>query len=398
MTMQAFALEDEREESVIERRDRERIENGKVENTEEIPLIPNLKHDVRRTITALEVWKEDPPGAGFKGKIPPHADLSMVSQLYGNGMYEFRAINADGKILRRSSGIQIAMVSQAPERPASQAATSDKEMQLLQWQAEQHSRESARTEAFGRMAVDSTREIARENTRMLTEQHTSSSNRDRDFFQSLMNQQQQFFAGIMQQAEQAHRLAAERAQNDFQRTIQLMTITNTRAQEANDPRNILAMAQQLLALTAGSAGPDDDEEDDNDAQSQGPWAEALTSGIAAVKDITELAKIKAVTDLRQPAQQSQKPAAALPNPQLQKRRTPRVPGVTREDLKTFLEVKRTLSAKGLDFNQTVRQLMPYLTGGSAVEPNEPEDSGSEDADASEEPDSGEAGPADMENA
>jgi hypothetical protein len=46
---------DDSEETVIERRDRERGENTKVENEEGIPLIPNVKLDVRKTIYAIHV-------------------------------------------------------------------------------------------------------------------------------------------------------------------------------------------------------------------------------------------------------------------------------------------------------------------------------------------------------
>lgn len=406
--MTAFLMSDEeREESIIERRERERTESGKIDNDELIPLIPNIKGDVRKTLTEIQVIKLDPPGDGYKGNIPLESGMSTVAKLYGNGVYNFHAINQDGKVLRRSTGVKISWI---PPENASKPPSNDQASNLLQWQAEQHSRETARVEAFGRMAVESTRETATQHITALATQQTSAVERDRAYFAGLMAQQQQFFQSMMQQSQQMHQQTMERAREDFRQTIQVVQLSHERVAQASDPHLLLNMFKQGLALNASNT-----EDDEDEPESENPWTEAIRAGASAIKDITDVAKINAITAVKKPVRaalppkrkgRTPPPAAPLVSPQENVLDSagpipPTTPSKREKifkagELAEIVRLKRLLDMKGLDFAATVRNASQYIAGADvSTEQDEPADESESESDESEEIDSGEDTAADV---
>jgi hypothetical protein len=366
MNQHAFMTDDEREETVIERRERERTENGKVDNDEPIPLLPNITKDARKTIVSLQVWKSDPPGDGYKGNVPPHADVETIAKLYGNGIYEFHGVTQDSKVLRRVQGVKIAW--QPPEKGENPAnvpvmAPSTSADKLLDWQATQHAKDSERVESFARMSVESSHATAKQHIDTLAQTLRASQERDRDFFAGMMANQQNFFAAMFQQATLAHTQAMERSREDFRQSIQVMQISHERAQQAQDPSLLLSLFERGLAL--GSGGDGESEE--------APWGEVIKSGVGAIKDMTELAKIKAGLGTT--------PAKTLPPATLPNRKTPNTPEtpkkkppIDKEELAEVLRLKKILEQKGMDFATMVRQASSHFIGGNDVDQSAPANS------------------------
>jgi len=360
-------LDEDREESVIERRDRERGENTRVENEEGIPLIPNVKLDVRKTIHAIHVWKMDPPGDGFKGTVPPHTTYSTIAKLYGNGVYDFHACTQDEKILRRNAGVKISWAPPEIDAPEDDAPThSGADMQLLRWQAEQHAKDSARVESFGRMVVDTTRATAEQQITAITKNQEATQSRDRDFFAGILAQQQQFFASMMAMTAQAHAMTTERSREDFRQTIQVLQMSHERESKANDPTLLLGLFREGLALGAGN--------DSDDDETEVPWVEAIKAAGGAIKDITGAANIRALAVPKTPAASAARPVIENPAPAPATSTKPnkKKPPFTREELAEVLRFKRIMDQKGMDFSQTVRNASQYFAEGEAIDENAPE--------------------------
>lgn len=383
MNQHAFMTDDEREESIVERRERERTENGKVDNDEPIPLLPNITKDARKTIVALQVWKTDPPGDGYKGNVPPHADVETIAKRYGNGIYEFHGVTQDSKVLRRVQGVKISWEDPAsfdpPAHPTPAPLPHAPADKLLDWQATQHAKDSERVESFARMSVESSHATAKQHIDTLAQTLRASQERDRDFFAGMMANQQNFFAAMFQQTTLAHAQAMERSREDFRQSIQVMQISHERATQAQDPSLLLGLFERGLALGSGS-NPDSDEDSP-------PWGEVIKSGVGAIKDMTELAKIKAIGA----------PAKTLPPATLSKAAptTPakKAPPIDREQLAEVLRFKKIIEQKGLDFAGTVRNASAYFVGDDANSPIAPSNdiaSGVESVSDSISPDDGEA--------
>lgn len=380
MSGMPFLSDEDREETIIERRERERAENGRVDNDEAIPLIPNVKLDARKTIHAIQVWKTDPPGDGFKGAVPPHTNYETIAKRFGNGLYDFHAVTQDEKVLRRNQGVKISFTFDEPEDDSpSHPVAPQADMRLLEWQAQEHTRSTQRTENFARMAVDSSRETAKQHLEMLSTHQKASADRDRDFFAGMMAQQQQFFAAIFQQSQTAHVQAMERSREDFRQTIQVLQMSHERAQKANDPTLLLSLFREGLALGSGNS----DEEDESE-----PWVDAIKAGAGAIKDMTEIAKIKAIAvpkaspSLPEATQSTQAPSEhKQPKKQLP---------FDKNELSELIRLKRLMDQKGLDFASTLRNASAYFSGASDIDAST---SNSGDSESGETGASGDAGAA-----
>lgn len=366
-----FMSDDEREETILERRDRERAESGKVDNEETVPLIPNIKLDARRTITEIEVWKMDPPNDGFKGCVPTHTSLPAIAKLYGNGVYDFHAKTQDGKTLRRNAGVKVSWDDPNPKSPAEPPNRSNSpDMQLLEWQAKQHAADAKRVEDFGRMVVETTKETANNQISAITKQSEATSIRERDFCAGLLTQQQTFFQTMMLTMQQSHQHSMERSREDFQQTIQLIHAANERAVKSSDPSLLLSVFQQGLALA--SQNQSDDDEDSGE-----PWVEAIKTAAEAVKDITSTAKFKSFVVAKQqgalPSQNRPSNPASNPEnkPETQPTNPPSKPAkkkiFTREEMAEIIRIKRIMDQQNLDFSATLRNASQYFAGGGSID-------------------------------
>lgn len=360
------------EESMIERRstiEAREAPSKKIDNEEEIPLIPNLKGDQRRTIVHLEVWKQDPPNDGFRGTVATTTDYASISKLFGNGLYEFRAVTQEGKVLRRHQGVRIAYTAPAEPKPEpiyENPATPD--LTLLKWQSEQHAADSKRIEDFGRMTVDTTRDIATTQLRSMTAQYEASIQRDREYHASLMQQQREFFQQMMLQAQTAHNQSMERTRQENNLVVQIMQQSHERLSRATDPTTLLNVFQQGMLLNAGQ---DDEPEEIEDIDPGQPWVKALESGAGIVKDMVELS--------RAPKNNAQAPAPTNTAPPTQPpaKKKKSAPLFSKSELSTIIRAKRLMQQKGLDFEGTVNNALRYLVQGAPVvsSDDEPEPDG-----------------------
>jgi hypothetical protein len=170
------------------------------------------------------------------------------------------------------------------------------------------------------------------------------------------------------------------------------------------------MFKQGLALNADN-GQDDEEE----TESENPWTEAIKAGASAIKDITDVAKINAITSAKKPVRaplppkkraKPLPPAAPLVSPQENtldsagpipsntpaKREKIFKPG----ELAEIVRLKKLLDMKGLDFAATVRNASQYIAGADVgTDTEEPEDEPESESGESSESDSAEDSPSDV---
>lgn len=384
---QPFMADEDEEELIIERRDRERLESGKVENDETIPLIPNVKTDARKTIHAIQVWKMDPPNDGLKGSVPPFTNHESIAKLFGNGIYDFYAVTIEGKVLRRHTGIKVNIPLPPPslETPLSNHPSPDSHQRLLEWQSQQHAKETARIESFGKMAVDHTRDFSSQQLSAIRADAERQAERDRTFYSQQAAQTNQFFASMLSQAQQIHQHSMERQREDSKQFIHLLQMSHERAAQASDPRNILGLLREGMLLARG-----DDPEDDSpeNAENVPVWASALREGAAAVKDITETYKIKAFAEanggqnpLKAISQGIQKPPAlpkTIPPP-------PRKLPFTSNQVREMARLKTICAQRGLDFDVMLRNASQYFASGGPIDESEQQTAGVASPDESVEP-------------
>lgn len=366
MDQPVFFSDDEREETIIERRERERQNGaGRAENEEHIPLIPNVKADQRKTITHLEIWKLNPPGDGFKGKVPPTATAETIARLYGDGTYDIHAIAADGKTLRRNTGVKVAWVNPDASEPSTKIpAPHDKEMSLLDWQSQQHDRAAARTEAFGRMVVDSVRTSASEQLTAQAKAHEMQMTRDREFMSSMLANQQLWAQSMMQQTSLSHQQAMERSEQNFRQAMEAMRISHERQLQASNPNAHLRIFQEAMQFMGamGMLGSGEDEPEDDKT----PWVAAIEAAGSAIGDITDAYKTKMKADasgapkLASPAPAS-KPAGEK-GPPSPVRTTKRKGPFTRDDVAALVQMKVALEKQGIPFSQAIQYARENLVG------------------------------------
>jgi hypothetical protein len=248
------------------------------------------------------------------------------------------------------------------------------------------------------MVVDSTRETSTRQLEHQARQQDASTARDRDFFAGMIAQQQTFFQNMMAMTTQSHEHARERAREDFHQTIQLIHTTNERANKASDPTLLLGLFERGLALGTG-LNDGDDEPDENATE---PWVQAIQAGASAIKDISDVAKIKAIAQpkrrLRPTLLNGAATGAATGAPASTPAITPPAPATAptsadptesakrklpfaRSELIELVALKRAMVAKGLDFTATLRNASEYFAGGGAVDEIESDDDDSDSAES-----------------
>ncbi len=389
-----FLTEEDREETIIERRERERpSESGRAENEEVIPLIPNIKGDQRKVITHLEVWKVNPPGDGFKGRIATSATPETIAKLYGDGTYDINAIAGDGKTLRRAQGLKVAWVNpdKKDELAVSPANVVDKEANLLTWQAEQHERSSARTESFGRMVVDTVTtqsKQALDNQLRAFEQQVA---RDREFFSTQAAAQREWSQQIMQQQALAHQQAMERSEQNFRQAMEVTRASHERQLQTQNPNANLRIFQEAFQFMGSmgllESGDDEDEE--------APWVTAIEAGAEAISNITDAYRTKVQAAVNTPKLNEPKPQSNLntkpsapdtqqaPAPKKKKKR-----GLfSREDVAALAQMKAELEKRGIPFSRAIQYASQNLMGAGNGENgvSKPGDSGGDSEESHEDP-------------
>ena len=374
------------DENYIERREySSSYEKGaaKSEDEEAMPLFPKIRQDQRKTVHCINVYRRDPPHDGFKGTVPATASMEYIASLYGNGLYDFEACLEDGKILRRSHGVKISYEPNGGKTKSS-APVMGGSMDLLAWQAAQAEKDSQRaSEAAGR-SMDMVRSHAETSVAALREHMSGMQERDRTFFQTILQQQadlhatqtatmQTFFAAMLSQTQADHRHFMERSREEHRQTMEVVYANNR--QQEQSPTLFLDLIRQGMLLASGGQNQTEDEEDGDDENS--PWAESIREGISAVKDITEVFKTKQAsqsaaspTSGKAPSlpASGQQPSARISQQPPTRRKRAVIPGIEKEDIRELARLKILLDQRGIDFSAQLKQLTQMVAMGG-LQPN-----------------------------
>lgn len=348
--------------------------NSPVENDEPIPLFPNYDKNPQHVIVAIRVYKRDPPGDGYKGEVPPTTSLDFIGRRWGNGIFDFEAINSKSKVLRRESGKK---VSFAPlddgRKPMPIDPTPQLAERLLERQASQHERDAARAQTLSESAITQSRDSATQYATMVREDSKQRIERDREYFTGLANQQQTFFQAMFMQMQQMHQHSLEQARESNRQTIQMMEAAHSRQQDMNNPMLLISLFERGMKLGQ-----------DTGIEGEDPLSVAMKAGVGGLGHLAEMMRLqKAITPAKLPA--STNPAKA---PKTAKTGEKREPPLTRDELRELVKLKRTVESKGYDFQSMIEQAKASIGG----EPEEDEE-GDDDATGG---DSERAGPASVE--
>lgn len=368
------------DEGIIERPSFDRGAR-RADDEDEFPLFPTIRQDARKTIHHIKVYRMDPPDHGFKGEVPPAASLNDIALTYGNGLYNFEACLETGKALRRSHGVRINVP--LPKKDLSSEAVPlarpAPEMQLLQWQAEQAKEQNSRLSDMSEHTMTALKDTSQSHIEAMRTLHTTSTDRDREFFRGMMESQQGFFASILSQQTQAHQQSLERQRLDHEQSMERARMN---APKPMDPMMTLRLIQQGMALALpASTRDDDDDGDGEDGDDDSPWGSAIRDGVGALKDVTEMFKAKALNDKAGAAVKaitSNAPETPTPTPARKRKRRP---FFERSQVEKMARIKKVLSEKGIDFDSALDNIMVQLSSeqGAADEPTNESDATTEQA-------------------
>ena len=372
-----FFSDEDREETIRERKDRESSfttgEDKVTVDHQPVPLFPGISSDPKRTVGYIECVKVDPPGDGYKGRLPPGTTHETISKMFGNGIYDLTCVAESGKILRRASGMKIS-IEWGQEEPVDEdedfeetRSSSSPDMQLLHWQNDRHKEGLA---SFTQMMTElqkSTAAAHAQQLQLIQGSNDRGSQREQTFMTAMMTlmaqnnlAQQTFMAQQMAAAERDHQRTIERQRVDHDNTYRMMMRMQETRQVANDPQLFLQGMQQGMALLG--AGDDDGEGEDQDDTP--PWAQMFKAGAEAVKDITSTVKVKTVAEMQQAkraAQPSETPenAPAKKPPGFARKRQTRS-GITPNELGMIITAKQLCEQKKIPFAQAIQQFGQYL--------------------------------------
>lgn len=370
MTTQNFSIDEdlpESAESVADRREREQrldLSQGEI-----IPLVPNADKNPNRAVFAIQVHKKDAPNDGYKGDVSPYTTMSTIAKLYGNGLYDFAAVNEAGKVLRRNSGVKINMVASPdtpPQRAQAQPAA-DASLELLRMQTAEHRFNSEKVENFGKAAIASSQSQAEKHIQLVSETAKATIERDREFFATQAAQTQNFFGAMIAAITATHQQAMERSEQSFKQVLTIMLSSAERERESNNPMLLMQVLREGLTLGRDMGG---DNEDDN------PITATMKYGLGGLKEIKEMMLLKSM----QPAAKPKKLAKANPAGQSKTASQPtKKAALSREQLKRVIVLKNIMEQKGMDFDAMVAQASQHMAGASADEEESDETDDSEES-------------------
>jgi hypothetical protein len=258
-------------------------ETDPVQNTDSaIPLFPELDKDSRHVITGLHVIKLTMPNEGFRGTVPPTSTLEAIGRRFGDGRYNVHAINEHGKVLRRLTDIPIALGAGPSEAGAPRQVAAEPNMVLLQFQAQQHEKDSTRVAEFAKESNQQNREMTKNHLDLIKSQTDAQISRDREFFAAQSAQQKDFFSGLLAFMTTSHAQTMERAEAMHQRTIEMTQQAHERAMQASDPTTLLALFRSGLEM-----GRDlDSSESDN------PLVQAIGLGVGGLREVKDMMMLR----------------------------------------------------------------------------------------------------------
>lgn len=357
------------EEEVSEIKKGKALLDKPVENSGPVPLMPNLDANARHVITTIRVNKRTPPGDGIKGDVPDSTTVDFIARRWGDGIYDFEAMNESGQVLRRNTNVKIAMgYSPTSEQP--QASMLGKMMMgtvpdnnMSDKLFERLESESKRAHLASESAVESARKLSQDYASMMREDAKERSEKDRAYHQAQTAQQGNFFQTMLVSMQTMHEQAMERSREQFQQTMQMMQMSHQQTLSNNNPALMFQLFERGLRFGA----------DASSEAEESPLTSILgaaTEGLSTVKDMMML--------------QQQKPPAMLPvgaksQPAKKKENPAKKPPISREDMMEIIRLKRLSEQKGLDFSGLVKQAQTMVSNmpTSDIEAEQEEDTDAE---------------------
>jgi hypothetical protein len=312
-----------------------------IENALDIPLFEDSDKRGLRSVTYLKVIKLDKPGAGFKGNIPISSTLETIGQLHGDGVYNIEACNHRHQVLRSKENIRISLNETKTDSPKTNTTSS---LELVAELNKNHAEEIKRTREISERVANESIVQARQHTDLIRATTESAAAREREFMQSAQKNQQDFFGNLMIAQSQMFQQTMAMITMGHQQTMESLRATTER--EMNSGSNNVEVLMKGLSLGREMAGGDDSPD----------WLKALDKGGTMMKDLLQLKNDN----------QSQVPSLANNTATPQKQRDPnkKLP-LTRNELLEIIRLKKSLNAKGIDFEAMVRQTREHLSDEAA---------------------------------
>lgn len=337
-----------------------------VENSDPIPLLPNLDSNARHTVAYIRITKKFPPGDdGIKGNVPNSADIEFVARRWGDGIYDFEGMNQNHQCLRRQQNVKIAMglepkVSSNPIQSAPIFSDSGMSERLLIRQSEEHDKNAQRNKESADKAIDTARQLSQDYATMIREDSKTRSERDRDYHKSNSEQQTNFFQSMLESQRESHNQAMERERESFRQTMQLMHASHEHTMAMNNPAFLLTLFKEGLMLGSQQSGGEETD----------PLTTIVNAGVSGL------------SEMRQMMQLSAKPGPAkLPsnaNPSGQK--SDKKLAISREEMMELIRLKKSAEKKGYDFSGLVKQAQ-VMVENAEPEATEDESEESEESDS-----------------
>ena len=299
---------------------------GPVENSDECPLFANKYAGTKHAIHVLKIVKLDQPGAGYKGELPKNSTLETISNMFGDGLYNIEAINAQHRVLRVMQNVRISLGTAAASKLAPAPATAP--APLVQTSKE----DLDRVERLATRAAAESAEQARQFTSLVTSTVTSAAERERSFMQGVQENAQTFFSNLLTLQTQGFQQVLALMQAGHQQTMEAMRASTTQ----QNPNDLI----QLL-ISGIRMGREMDEPDE-----QPFWQELLQGGVQLLGNATA-PKVALPPPMDAPKLKTgaEAPSKKKPN----------------KDAQELLKLYRILRSRGID----IRSVTAQLEAGSA---------------------------------
>ena len=355
--------------------DTPRGRSSEEDSPEDVALVPTANKNPA-SVVKVRVYKHEAEGRFVKGEVEPDAGYEYIARRWGDGMYDFEALNARGNRLRSIAvntnvGIDLGSAGKDAQQPPPQNSDA---ANLLEHQATQNAAQLDRMNAYTERAMQDSAARSKEFVGMVTTNTQSAMERDREFFAAQSGQQQQFAATMMQQMQQMHAMALQQMTTGFQQTMAMMEANHARAAEAQNPALLFGLFERGLSMGRDMDGPDEE-----------PWVQAITQGVKGLTEVRQIGQlstaqnagiVKPVTGQPPAKGARSQGGGGLPPP------------VSKDELKEVLRLKALL---GDNFLPLAKQLRAQAEGQVAGDLGEDEDEWDDEP----EDDSQEAGQADL---
>ncbi len=377
-------------EEIETKKSRRDLAEKPVENDGPVPLMPNLDANARHVITSIRVHKRTPPGDGIKGDVPESTTVDFIARRWGDGIYDFEALNEAQQVLRRNTNVKIAMGYQTMDSGSLGSQLSGKLIApipaadgMADKLLERLDAVSDRAQKASESALQSTQKLSADYASMLREDSKDRSEKDRAYHKAQSEQQTNFFQAMISNMQAMHEQSMERSREQFQQTMQMMQFSHQQTLTQNNPALLFQLFER--GLKYGAEANSEGEESPLSAILGG-----LTHGLGTVRDMMMLQNPQpsAMLPVSNPSQPSKDPK--LPTSKSTKKRV-----ISNAELVEVVRLKKLAESKGYDFGGLVKQAQAMVSNAPANEPLEDEEEIEDEDGTTSESDISETGQSDM---